>query len=128
MRNAKKTLGFSMAAKWIDGYDTPEGGCIRREISINKPLRVSQTQEQAGLGAAIAAGVGAGVYHDLETGCRAAVRYQDDIVLPDAKRHETYRQLFELYKEAAIRNQHILDQLAAIGRNSEHTRKSLEMK
>ncbi len=36
MRNAKKTLGFSMAAKRIDGYDTPEGGCIRREISINK--------------------------------------------------------------------------------------------
>jgi xylulokinase len=122
-------LGFQATSLVASGGAARSKPWLQLQADIyNKPLRVSQTQEQAGLGAAIAAGVGAGVYHDLETGCRAAVRYQDDIVLPDAKRHETYRQLFELYKEAAIRNQHILDQLAAIGRNSEHTRKSLEMK
>ena len=84
----------------------------------NTPLRVSETKEQAGLGAAIAAGVGAGIYTDLGEGCRAAVRYRDEIVYPDAARHETYMAYYSLFQEAHRSAHAVLSRLTTLGRNA----------
>lgn len=65
----------------------------------NTPLKVADTDEQAGLGAAIAASVGAGLYKDIEEGCSAAVTYKDFEVIPDAQSHRIYMEYYHLYKE-----------------------------
>lgn len=111
------SLGFRAKSLVASGGAARSKPWLQLQADIyNTPLRVSETQEQAGLGAAIAAGVGAGVFADLEEGCSAAVRYRDEIVLPDAERHETYRQYYALYKEAFHSGQNILDELTKIRR------------
>ena len=111
-------LGFHATSLVASGGAARSKPWLQLQADIyNRPLRVSQTQEQAGLGAAIAAGVGAGVYSNLESACKSAVRYREDVVTPDARRHEIYRRLYELYKMAALENQSILDQLTVFGRN-----------
>ena len=110
-------LGFQ--AEWL----VASGGAARSKPWLqlqadvyNIPLRVSETQEQAGLGAAIAAGVGAGVYGDLEEGCRAAVHYRSEIVLPDSRCHDIYREYYTLFKDAHRSGQQTLRALTAMGR------------
>ena len=110
-------LGFH--AEWL----VASGGAARSKPWLqlqadvyNTPLRVSETEEQAGLGAAIAAGVGSGVFDNLEEGCRAAVHYRSEIVLPDSKRHDIYRQYYALYKDAHHAGRDVLDRLSALGR------------
>jgi xylulokinase len=111
--------GLGFHADWL----VASGGAARSKPWLklqadiyNTPLRVSETQEQAGLGAAIAAGVGSGVYGDLEEGCRMAVHYRNEIVLPDPRSHEVYRQYYALYKDAYRCGQGVLDRLTALGR------------
>jgi len=83
----------------------------------NLPLRVTETEEQAGLGAAIAAGVGSGVYGCLEDGCAAAVHYRNEIVCPDKDRHSVYQDYYELYKEIHKDGRHVLNKAALLGRS-----------
>ncbi len=111
--------GLGFQAEWL----VASGGAARSKPWLqlqadvyNTPLRVSETQEQAGLGAAIAAGVGSGVYATLEEGCRAAVHYRSEIVLPDSGRHDIYREYYALFKRAHSANRDMLRALAAIGR------------
>lgn len=65
----------------------------------NIPLKVANTEEQAGLGAAIAAAVGTGAYNSLEEACRATVKYKDYVAIPNKKNHEIYMEYYQLYKE-----------------------------
>lgn len=110
-------LGFRAASLVASGGAARSKPWLQLQADIyNTPLRVANTKEQAGLGAAIAAGVGAGVYQDLAQGCRAAVSYRDEIVEPDARRHEIYQQFYSLYKEAVQHNRQSLTNLAALSR------------
>lgn len=59
-------------------------------------LRTLATNEGPALGAALLAGVGAGIYPDIETACGLAVRDRDT-VLPDPEASERYRPVYELY-------------------------------
>jgi xylulokinase len=78
---------------------------------FNLPIKVATIEEQAGLGAAICAGVGMKVYSDLEEGCRAVVRYRDEVVFPDKENHMKYRDYYECYKDAYTSNKEILSRL-----------------
>ena len=112
------SLGFHAKSLVASGGATRSRPWLQLQADIyNTPLRVSETQEQAGLGAAIAAGVGAGIYADIQAGCQAAVRYREEIIFPDADRHETYQQYYALYKEAFLSGQNILDKLTVLARN-----------
>lgn len=82
------------------------------------PVRVGATEEQACLGAAIAAGVGAGIFGDIEEGCRALVRYQDFTVLPDQERHRIYEEYYQLYKDIYKAGGGELNRLTLLGRRS----------
>lgn len=82
----------------------------------NMPLRVADTEEQAGLGAAIAAGVGAGIYRDIQEGCRAAVKYKDFTVYPDPERHRAYEEYYRLYKDTYQASREVLERVTLIGR------------
>ncbi len=64
------------------------------------PLQRTQSTEQASLGAALLAGVGAGVYQNLDEACSQTVRY-GAVTEPNPQRHafynERYAQYLELY-------------------------------
>lgn len=82
----------------------------------NLPLRVTMTEEQAGLGAAIAAGVGTGVYRDIEEGCRAVVKYAENIIAPNAENHQIYKEYYQLYKDTYIACNNVLERVTKLGR------------
>lgn len=65
----------------------------------NVPLKVADTDEQAGLGAAIAASVGAGAYGSIDEGCRAIVKYKDFEIVPSRENHKIYKEYYQLYKD-----------------------------
>lgn len=62
------------------------------------PLQRTLLTEQASVGAALLAGVGAGVYRDLEEACGCTVQY-GPITEPDARRQGRYDELYAHYLE-----------------------------
>ncbi len=84
----------------------------------NMPLKVADTEEQAGLGAAIAAGVGSGIYSSVQEGCQRAVRYKDFIVLPNSENHRIYQEYYKLYKETYQESKEVLEKVTVLGRNT----------
>ena len=81
------------------------------------PLKVADTEEQACLGAAIAAGTGTGIYQSIEDGCRQAVRYRDLTVTPSESNHRIYEEYYRLFKEAYRESRNIIEQVTLLGRN-----------
>lgn len=98
------------------------GGARSREwLSIqadvlNKPLRLSNTEEQAALGACIAAGVGGGVFSDVEAGCDKLIRYSDVLIEPDEERHQVYNSYHMLFDEAYAAQRDVIEKLTLLGR------------
>lgn len=84
----------------------------------NLPLKVADTEEQASLGAAIAAGVGAGTYKDIEEGCNIVVKYKDYVALPDQKRHQIYMEYYQLYKDTFQACRDTLHRVTLLGRKN----------
>ena len=80
------------------------------------PLKVADTEEQAGLGAAIAAGVGAGVYRDIEEGCAAVVKYKDFTVVPNVQNHKAYEEYYQLFKDTYAAGKDVLQRVTLMGR------------
>ena len=112
-------LGLSANTLVASGGGARSGIWLQMQADVlNLPIRVSATEEQAGLGAAIAAGTGAGIYGSLEQGCAAAVRYQDRIYLPDRGRNEIYEQYYGLYKQTFLACKDVLQQVTVIGRQA----------
>jgi xylulokinase len=82
----------------------------------NKPLKVAVVDEQASIGAAIAAGVGAGIYKNIDEGCSQVVKYKDQIYEPDFNNHLIYNEFYEVYKDAYSSGQEILERITELGR------------
>ncbi|MEG1650249.1 MAG: xylulokinase [Oscillospiraceae bacterium] len=81
------------------------------------PLRVADTDEQASLGAAIAAGAGTGIFNSIEDGCKRVVRYKKAIVEPNMDNHSIYRNYYSLFKDAYKANKAILERVTIMGRS-----------
>lgn len=99
------------------------GGGARSELWLQiqsdvygLPLKVAQSAEQACLGAAIAAGVGCGMYRDVEAACKAAVRYRDRQILPDMRNHAIYMEYYRLFKDSYKAGSDILTRATRLGR------------
>ncbi len=63
---------------------------------LGRPVQRSQSVEQASLGAALIAGVGAGLYGDLAQACQEVVRY-GPVTEPNPLRQESYDALFQRF-------------------------------
>jgi len=81
------------------------------------PLKVADNKEQACLGAAITAGVGAGIYKSTEDGCANVVRYKKEVIEPNVENHKKYMEYYALFKDAYLANEELLQKLTAMGRN-----------
>jgi len=84
----------------------------------NKPLRVAAVEEQASIGAAIAAGVGAGIYSDIDEGCRAVVRYKEETYIPRKDNHMIYTEYYDLFKKTYESSHTVLQQVTELGRRN----------
>ena len=82
----------------------------------NLPLRVADTEEQASLGAAIAAGVGAGIYKDVEEGCERVVRYKNFVIEPNLENHKIYKEYYGLFKEMYQEGRGVIEKITLAGR------------
>ena len=65
---------------------------------FNMPVATLQNTEGPALGAAILAGVGAGIYNDVPSACEEILK-ESEPLLPDAQRHAAYEPYFELYQK-----------------------------
>ena len=82
------------------------GGAVRHKLWLQlqadifqKPVCRSETNEAAASGAAILAGVGAGVFTDIPLACSRLVRYSTEIIYPDPQRTAVYEGVYEIFKE-----------------------------
>lgn len=80
------------------------------------PIRVASVAEQAGLGAVVAAGVGTGVYHSIEEGCGAVVKYREDVVMPEETNHKRYLEYYQLYKSTYAACSGVLERVTLLGK------------
>lgn len=66
---------------------------------FEKEIVVTQTEEEACLGACLIAGIGAGIFHDPADACQRLVKLQDRHYEPISSNVEIYRQRYEIYRE-----------------------------
>lgn len=113
--------GLGLTARTVvasgGGAQSPLWRQIQADV-FAKPVRVAKISEQAALGAAIAAGVGAGVFHSVEDGVAAVVQYQPGTVQPNHKAVATYQEYYAIYKEAYAVNNDLLRRVTRLGRRS----------
>lgn len=73
-----------------------------------KEIYISEISEQACLGAAITAAIGAGVFKNLEEACQAMVKKTEQIVEPDRENMKKYEEFYEkVYERLYIQNKEI---------------------
>ena len=65
---------------------------------FNKEISMTQSIEQAAMGTAILAGVGVGIYKDVEEGCKKAVKLKEEKIKPIPENVDIYHKQFEIYK------------------------------
>ena len=66
---------------------------------FNRPIHRTETSEAAAVGAALLAGVGAGIYADGETACRRAVRWSEEVINPIPQHVAGYGEAYESFRQ-----------------------------
>lgn len=74
---------------------------------LQKEIYTTRGREEACIGAAIAAGVGCGIYGSLEEGCQVVVKMDDKVYEPDRSNYEVYMENFELYRKIYRNNKEL---------------------
>ena len=65
---------------------------------FNQEISMTQSIEQAAMGAAILSGVGVGIYKDVEDGCKKVVKLKEEKIKPIPENVDIYSKQFEIYK------------------------------
>ena len=112
-------LGFS-----ADTY-LASGGAARSDIwtqimadIFNKPVKRVIGEEQACLGAALTAGVGAGFWKSLPEACDEVVRYQDRIITPIPQNAAIYDEYYQIFRDTFPQFSKNLQRLTNLGRRN----------
>ncbi|MEG1944617.1 MAG: xylulokinase [Oscillospiraceae bacterium] len=86
---------------------------------FGKPIKVAGLSEQAAAGAAMCAGVGVGIYADIEQAAGKIARFSQTVYMPDMRAHERYADILRLFKKAHASNRELLHELSALGKAEE---------
>mgnify|MGYP001176713640 FL=1 len=86
---------------------------------FNKPVKVSKMEEQAAVGAAMCAGIGAQIYADMRDAVMQVVEISDETCTPSDDRHKMYMKYYELFKSAYISNKELLKEIYNQSRKGE---------
>lgn len=95
-------------------YMIASGGGARGKLFLQmqadifeKTLRITESAEQACLGAAITAAIGTGYYQSFEEACEKAVRLKDEVIEPIPENSRIYQGYYEVYREIYGRNKEL---------------------
>lgn len=116
-------VAFSLLDAWhvieemgvqIDEFIISGGGAVSplwRQIVadvFDRPLKMTQNPEQAGLGAAICAMLACKEYATLQEACAATVRYDPLLTLPRKQEAAMYQAVFRQYQKAYRDNRELM--------------------
>ena len=87
-----------------------------RSDIFGKEVYTSKMLEQAGVGAAICAGVGAGVYESWQQACDTVIRWNDTPAVPDLKGTARYAEYRELFRALYQSNRELMHRCTALSR------------
>lgn len=96
--------GASSSSVWLQ---------IEADI-FNKKVYVSDMKEQASIGAALCAGVGAGVYPNIDEACKRVVRIKPEPILPRVESVKKYENYYVIYKQLYKANKDIMHSLSSL--------------
>ena len=85
---------------------------------FNKPVKRVIGEEQASLGAALTAGVGAGLWNSIPEAADAVVRFQDRIVEPIPQNAAVYDEYYEIFRDTFPQFSANLRKLTNLGRRA----------
>ena len=81
------------------------GGAIQHPLWLqlqadifNEPIYQTQTKEAAAVGAALLAGVGTGIYNNIDEACQVAVHWKSEITEPDQRHLKMYNERYHIFK------------------------------
>lgn len=86
---------------------------------FNTALYRTVGSEQAAIGAAIVAGIGIGIYKNVEEGCRRVVKYESEVIIADIEMHKKYMDYYALYLETSDANRLLLEKLTALNKKND---------
>jgi sugar (pentulose or hexulose) kinase len=66
---------------------------------FNRPIYQTKDLESSAHGAAMLAGIGAGIYSDARAACEKAVHWSDQIVVPQAEEHARLEKLYTQFRK-----------------------------
>lgn len=90
-----KSLGCGDETIIASGGAAKSSEWLQMQADIyGRELHLTKTVEQTVTGAAIVAGVGCGLFRDIEQGCKQMVKMSDRVIEPDLKRHEIYTEFY----------------------------------
>jgi xylulokinase len=92
------------------GANSPVWLQIQADV-LEQPIYKSMTAEQACVGAAITAGVGAGVYQSFEEACGQLVKLDHKIYEPKQENTGVYREYYQIFRELYQANKEIFHRL-----------------
>lgn len=114
-----QSLGLSTDVYVASGGGTQSPLWMQIQADVyGVPLKVANVKQHAGVGAAIAAGSGIGLYQSIADGCRRVVKYGDKLYQPDPERHGIYGRYYQLYRQAYHDAKHTLQALTLLGRET----------
>ncbi len=95
------------------GANSPLWLQIQADV-FNQPIEKSLNKEQACLGAAITAGIGAGIYAGYKEAADQLVRFDERIYTPDPESVRLYNELHQMYKKTYTVNKTLFPALARV--------------
>jgi xylulokinase len=82
----------------------------------NIPLKTTVLQEQASIGAAVAAGLGCRLFASIDEACSGLIHYKDKIYVPNPAAHRIYQEYYQIFKEAYTGSWKTIQRITELGR------------
>jgi len=95
------------------GARSPVWRQIQADV-FGRRLYTTRAREQAGLGAALVAGAGVGIYASVAEACREVVRTDDTTTDPDPERVGLYDRVYEIFRDLYRNNRKSFSKLSAV--------------